>query len=60
MKSKIRNPYYDPAFRVRHTFGFWKRIILFFLPTYTAVDSPFATHYKVWRGVVYIVGQERL
>ena len=38
----------------------WKRLLLKVLPTYVATDYPTAIFYKVWRGTVYIVGEEQM
>jgi len=55
------NPFYDPdVFKKSGPINWWKKIVLLFLPTYAAVDSPVVIYFKVWRGVVYIVGQEEL
>jgi hypothetical protein len=56
------NPYYGDVFpKIKTTkLPLWKRFFLWFMPTYAAVDSPYVTFYKVFRGVVYIVGEEKL
>mgnify|MGYP003404741430 CR=1 FL=1 len=38
----------------------WQRFWLRFLPTYVACEYPTAIFYKLWRGVVYIVGEEQM
>lgn len=61
MKEEIiRNPFYDPKIPKTKPIDRLTKFILFFLPTYTVVESPIAIHYKVFRNTVYIVGEEKL
>lgn len=60
-----RNPYFDEKYIKQAIIPWWKEILLWFLPTYVAIDTGLddeniAVFYKSFRGVVYIVGQEKL
>lgn len=58
-EEKVINPYYGDWAK-KEPVGFWFKLFLRLLPTYTVCESPLAIHYKTWRKVVYIVGQEKL
>lgn len=65
-QNKVQNnPYYDEKYIKQAIVPWYKRILLWFLPTYVVIDSGldekgYAVFYKSFRGVVYIVGEERL
>ena len=57
--------YVKPTFSLGTIVPWWKELLLWFLPTHVAFDYGFdegnvAVFYKHFRGVIYIVGHERL
>jgi hypothetical protein len=54
------NPYYDPNFIKKISYGKWTRLFLwlFIHPLYVAFGIDLVIFYKIWRGKIWIIGSE--
>lgn len=52
------NPFYNWQVEHKRTFSKWNWIWLWCLPTYTNIGESLITHFKIHKGVIYIVGEE--